>query len=108
MRTGIKSTGDEAYFREEAKEFKKQLQTPIILVGGIRSFEVAEKLVEEGYTDYVSMSRPLIIEPDLIARWRSGNRERSRCVSDNHCLSSAISGGGFYCVAEEKRKKHSG
>ena len=105
IRMGITSEDKEAYFREQARLYKEKLWVPIILVGGIRTFELAERLITDGYADYISMSRPFICEPDLVARWRSGNLERSKCFSDNLCLSSAISGKGFYCVTEEKRQK---
>ena len=103
IRRGIHSENREAYFREEARSFKENLDVPLILVGGIRSYGIAERLIREGYADYISMSRPFIREPDLVARWKSGDRERARCVSDNLCLSSALSGGGLYCVTEERQ-----
>jgi 2,4-dienoyl-CoA reductase-like NADH-dependent reductase (Old Yellow Enzyme family) len=53
----------EAYFREAARSFKQRIKVPIILVGGIRSYAISERLVAEGYADYVSLSRPLIREP---------------------------------------------
>ncbi len=104
IRIGINSEKKEAYFREEARTFKEQLQVPLILVGGIRSIGLAERLIGEGYADYISMSRPFIREPNLIARWKSGDRRKAACISDNRCLSSAISGGGFYCVQREKKE----
>lgn len=54
-RTGINSEETEAYFREEAGVFKKQISVPLILVGGLRSLEVAENLMEEGIADYISI-----------------------------------------------------
>lgn len=56
-RQGINSEEKEAYFREEAHAFKKQINIPLILVGGIRSFEVAEQLLEGGSADYISRIR---------------------------------------------------
>ncbi len=67
-RLDINSEEKEAYFREEARAFKKAIDIPLILVGGVRSFHVAQRLVEEGTADYISMSRPFIREPDLIKR----------------------------------------
>lgn len=99
-RVGIQSKDDEAYFEEEAKVFRKNLSIPLILVGGIRSFEVADRLVSEDIVDYVSLSRPLIREPDLVERWQSGDRERATCISCNKCLEVPPSA-GIYCVVEE-------
>ena len=75
---------------------------PLILVGGIRSFEVAERLVDEGTTDYISLCRPLIREPDLVNRWKSGDIRKAICDSDNLCFRPVIKGEGLYCVVEKK------
>ena len=106
-RMGIKSEEKEAYFRESAKAFKEALEVPIIMVGGNRSFQLAERLVVQGYTDYVSMSRPFIREPDLIKRWASGDLRKAACISDNQCFGPGMAGEGIYCVVEKKLKKKS-
>jgi 2,4-dienoyl-CoA reductase-like NADH-dependent reductase (Old Yellow Enzyme family) len=101
-RMGIKSEEKEAYFQNEARAFKGEIKVPLILVGGNRSFQVAERLVNEGVADYLSMSRPLIREPDLIKRWKSGDLSKAACVSDNMCFMPAMKGKGIYCLTEEK------
>jgi 2,4-dienoyl-CoA reductase-like NADH-dependent reductase (Old Yellow Enzyme family) len=104
-RSGINSAEKEAYFREELRAFKKQIKIPLILVGGNRSFEVAEELVEEGSADYISMCRPFIREPDLISRWQAGDLRKAECKSDNLCFMPALEGKGIYCVTREREKK---
>ncbi|MDY0313332.1 MAG: NADH:flavin oxidoreductase, partial [Desulfobacterales bacterium] len=101
-RMGIHRPEKEAYFQEEARAFKKEVAIPLILVGGNRSLEVAERLVNQGTADYISMSRPLIREPDLIRRWQSGDRRPSACLSDNQCFTPGMAGEGIYCVTERK------
>ena len=103
-RKEIDTQEKEAYFREAAKFFKPKLQVPLILVGGIRSFQVAEQFVEKGYADYISMSRPFIREPGLINRWASGDLRKATCLSDNLCRGPLMEGKGIYCVVEEKKK----
>jgi 2,4-dienoyl-CoA reductase-like NADH-dependent reductase (Old Yellow Enzyme family) len=88
----------EVYYREAAKRYKEKIGVPLILVGGIRSYEVAKKLVEEGITDYVSMCRPLIREPDLINRWKTGDTRKAACISDNACFKPGIEGKGVQCI----------
>ena len=100
-RPGITNADKEAYFKEYARRFKEEVKTPLILVGGVRSFEVAEKIVEDGIADYISMSRPLIREPDLIDRWRKGDRRKAECKSDNLCFNPGFEGKGVYCVARQ-------
>lgn len=102
-RKGIASEDKEAYFEEAAKVFKRKINVPLILVGGIRSYHVAERLVEEGVADYISMSRPLIREPGLINRWKSGDLRKATCISDNRCDDAARAGEGIYCVVEKRR-----
>jgi 2,4-dienoyl-CoA reductase-like NADH-dependent reductase (Old Yellow Enzyme family) len=101
---GINKEEKEAYFQEEAKALRKETDVALILVGGNRSFHVAERLVDEGVADYISMSRPLIREPHLINRWKAGDFTKSACVSDNMCFQPAIEGKGIYCVTEKREK----
>ncbi|MCF8081872.1 MAG: NADH:flavin oxidoreductase [Deltaproteobacteria bacterium] len=101
-RAGITSSDREAYFKEAAREFKKHVHIPLILVGGNRSHEVAERLIDEGYADYISMSRPFIREPGLINRWAAGDLRPATCLSDNQCFGPALAGEGIQCVVEKK------
>jgi len=99
-RTGINSLEREAYFRNEARVFKREIHIPLILVGGIRSYELAEELVENGETDYISLSRPFIMEPGLINRWAAGDHSKALCKSDNACLESGRKGNGVRCAVK--------
>jgi len=100
----LKDKEDEVYYLEAAKRYKAAIKTPLMLVGGIRSFDVAERLVNEGITDYISLARPLIREPGLVNRWKSGDTGRANCQSDNLCFKPATQGEGIYCVTEEKQR----
>jgi 2,4-dienoyl-CoA reductase-like NADH-dependent reductase (Old Yellow Enzyme family) len=101
-RMGIDSEEKEAYFQEDAKAFTQEIKVPIILVGGTRSFGVAERLVSEGIADCVSLSRPLIREPELINRWKSGDLAKAKCISCNRCFGPGVTGQGIYCVDEKR------
>ena len=105
-RVGITSEEKEAYFLEAAKVFKQNLEIPLILVGGIRSFLVAERIINQGFADYLSMSRPFIREPGLIKRWMSGELRKATCLSDNQCFGPAMAGEGIYCVVDKKKDKN--
>jgi 2,4-dienoyl-CoA reductase-like NADH-dependent reductase (Old Yellow Enzyme family) len=104
-RMGIKSEDKEAYFQNEARAFKEKIDVPLIVVGGMRSLAVAERLVNEGIADYISMSRPFIREPDLINRWKTGDLRKAACVSDNQCFGPGMKGDGIYCVTEERERQ---
>ena len=88
------------YYLDEAHRYKEKIRIPLMLVGGIRSIEWATRVVSEGYADYVSLCRPLIREPGLIARWQSGDAANATCVSDNGCFKPALEGKGIYCTVK--------
>jgi 2,4-dienoyl-CoA reductase-like NADH-dependent reductase (Old Yellow Enzyme family) len=58
-----------------------------MVVSGIRSLDMAKNIVDSGDADLIAMSRPLIREPDLIARWQRGDKNPSDCVSCFKCHS---------------------
>ncbi len=105
VRTGIVSGKNEAYFKDAAFAFKEKIDLPIMLVGGIRSFSLAQQLVNDNITDYISMSRPFIREPDLIKRRKAGNHNQAACLSDSKCFIPAMNGKGIYCVVEKKKSR---
>ncbi|MBN2217476.1 MAG: NADH:flavin oxidoreductase [Pirellulales bacterium] len=92
---------EEPYYREAARRYKDAVGLPLILVGGIRSFEAAEQIIDQGLADCVALCRPLIAEPGLIARWESGDRAPARCISCNQCFGPASAGEGIRCVIVE-------
>lgn len=96
------------YFLEAAQAFKERIRVPLILVGGIRSFHTAERIVEQGAADYISMCRPFIREPNLIARWRDGDLRDATCISDTSCFGVIAAGKGFYCPVARKEQESRG
>jgi 2,4-dienoyl-CoA reductase-like NADH-dependent reductase (Old Yellow Enzyme family) len=90
----------DVYYKEAAARFKEKIGVPLLLVGGIRSLEIAEQIVRDRLADYISMSRPLIREPNLINRWKSGDTEPATCVSCNGCFGAGFKGEGVHCVFE--------
>jgi 2,4-dienoyl-CoA reductase-like NADH-dependent reductase (Old Yellow Enzyme family) len=84
-RVRIDSPDKQSYYYTYVKALR--LPVPLILTGGHRNIEHMEKLIREGTVDFLSLSRPLICEPDLPERWLKGNgSDRSGCVSCNACL----------------------
>jgi 2,4-dienoyl-CoA reductase-like NADH-dependent reductase (Old Yellow Enzyme family) len=83
---GINTEEKEAYFQSYAKALKEHVSIPLILVGGLRTPSVMEKLVEDRVTDLVSMCRPFIREPQLIKRWNDGDLAKAKCISCNKCF----------------------
>lgn len=96
--------GQEGYNLDAAVRIKKQVSCPVMVVGGFRRYDMADGVVKRGEADYISMARPLIREPNLPARWRSGDRAAATCISCNACFKAGLKG-GIYCVQDEKEKK---
>jgi 2,4-dienoyl-CoA reductase-like NADH-dependent reductase (Old Yellow Enzyme family) len=92
----------EAYYEVAAKRYKDRMKVPLMLVGGLRTIETAERLVADGVAEYIAMCRPLIREPGLVNRWKSGDRGPALCVSDSGCFKPGFEGKGVSCVVEAR------
>jgi 2,4-dienoyl-CoA reductase-like NADH-dependent reductase (Old Yellow Enzyme family) len=103
----LKAPENEVYYRETARLYKQKVNIPLMLVGGIRSYRVADELIESGTADYIALARPLICEPGLVKRWREGDLRKAECASDNECFGPAMDGRGVYCVTMEKKRSKS-
>lgn len=74
------------YFLEYGVQLAAELPVPVILVGGNRDFAAMEKTLNSTEITAFSLCRPLIHEPELISRWRDGDRTPAKCISCNKCL----------------------
>lgn len=104
----VRKIGDlpeqEAYNLSLALLIKKAVACPIMVVGGFRSFDIIDGVIQRNDADYVSLARPLIREPNLSNRWKSGDHARATCISCNGCFKVGLKG-GIYCVVDKKEKK---
>ncbi|MFC1454385.1 NADH:flavin oxidoreductase [Verrucomicrobiota bacterium] len=75
---------NEGYYLPFAAQFKKIMKIPVLAVGGLRSLEKMNEAISLNQCDAVSMSRPLICQPDLPAILRGGGK--SECRGCNLCL----------------------
>ncbi len=74
------------YNVDSAAEIKKKIKTPIIVVGGIRNLHDISGIIQNDKSDYVSMSRPFIIEPGIVKKFRTGKQTESKCINCNYCM----------------------
>ncbi len=105
IRIKIKNPEQEAYNLDLARQIKGAVKCPVMVVGGFRSYGVAEKTIADDGLDYISFSRPFIREPDLANRWKSGDTAPAKCISCNGCFKPGLKEGGIYCVAAAKEKE---
>lgn len=82
----LKSAEPEGYFLPFADVVRRNVDTAVIVVGGLRRLETIAEIVDSGRADFISMARPFIREPDLAIRLASGAQASADCVSCNICL----------------------
>ena len=74
----------EAYFLEDAKKFRAQLNLPLVYVGGLISKAKMEEVLDAGF-DGLQMARALVHDTDFINKLAAGE-ERSGCKHSNYCI----------------------
>jgi 2,4-dienoyl-CoA reductase-like NADH-dependent reductase (Old Yellow Enzyme family) len=98
---------ERAYFQERAAAVKRAVTVPVIAVGGIRSLAMAQSIIDSGDADLISMSRPFIRQPDLIARWQRGEATAAACISCNKCFPIVRRGEPLECGEERRLREAS-
>jgi 2,4-dienoyl-CoA reductase-like NADH-dependent reductase (Old Yellow Enzyme family) len=66
---------------------KKQVDIPVIAVGGILNLEQAEAVLENGMADMVALGRALIADPSLVTKTLDGRADEVvECTSCMQCF----------------------
>jgi 2,4-dienoyl-CoA reductase-like NADH-dependent reductase (Old Yellow Enzyme family) len=94
------------FFLEGAREVRRAVDLPLVLVGGVRSREGIGRAMAEGF-DFVAMGRPLIIDPSFPKKLERGEVERSECDYCNRCVAE-MEDGGVRCVTIEELREQGG
>lgn len=70
-----------------AARIKKVVNVPVIAVGRINDPELAEKILQEGKADLVSMGRALLADPELAKKAAAGALDDiRRCTACDECI----------------------
>lgn len=85
---GIRAHINEGYFAPFAARAAEEVSCPVIVVGGFRSMDKIEEVLSNSNIELLSLSRPLLCEPDLPALMKADPSYVSKCVSCNRCYSS--------------------
>jgi len=88
----------EAFLLPLAREVAQAVEVAVATVGGYRTAPVMLKALGEGL-DLVSLSRPLIREPDLPRQIQRDSAYAARCVSCNKCF--GIPAGALRCMVDD-------
>ena len=73
-------------FLNLTKKLSQIVKIPVVLIGGIRDFETMEDILNSSNIQYFGIVRPLICEPDIVKRWKNGDRSKAKCITCNSCL----------------------
>lgn len=86
--SGIKPHINEGYFAPFAAAVAEAVSCPVIVVGGFRSADTMEDVLNKTKIELISLSRPLLREPDLPNKMKADYGTISKCISCNACYSS--------------------
>ncbi len=92
---------EEGYFHEYGNVISQDVNVPVITVGGLNDINAIEKIAEETNIQYFALSRPLLAEPQLIKRWKEGNRAEVDCERCSKCRTKR----GNFCVVYKKENQ---
>lgn len=73
------------YNVDAAIRIKNAVTIPVIVVGGIHTMGDINDIINRTDMDFVSMSRPFIVEPDIVGKFKAGTRTESKCIKCNYC-----------------------
>ncbi|MBI5592537.1 MAG: NADH:flavin oxidoreductase [Deltaproteobacteria bacterium] len=70
---------------DAAIQIKAAVNIPVIVVGGINNLDDINAIIRDHDLDFVSMSRPFIIEPGIVSKFIQGTQTKSKCIMCNYC-----------------------
>lgn len=88
---------------------------PQFLVGGVRTVERMNEILDNNEADFISLCRPLVREPNLVKKIKEGKSTSATCDSCNKCLiSTSVLNIPIRCfhsyqkekISEMKKKSH--
>jgi 2,4-dienoyl-CoA reductase-like NADH-dependent reductase (Old Yellow Enzyme family) len=85
------------YFLPLARELRRAVRMPLVLLGGLTALAHLQTAREEGF-ELMAMARALINDPQLIAKYAAGSAQISGCVPCNRCVAEMEREGGVRCV----------
>ncbi len=93
-----------AAFAGVTGRLKKELSIPLITSNRINMPDVAEAVLARGDADIVSMARPMLADPDLVNKARTGREDQiNTCIGCNQaCLDHTFTGQLTSCLVNAR------
>ncbi len=80
----------EAYFLEDALQFREALTLPLVYVGGLVRRRKIEEVLAKGF-EFVAMARALVHDPGFVNRMRTDEKAACECGHSNYCIARIYS-----------------
>ncbi|MGW7042856.1 FAD-dependent oxidoreductase [Streptomyces avermitilis] len=86
------------------KKVMGAVSVPLVTTNRINTPELAEQLLAEGHADMVSMARPMLADPDFVAKAEAGRPEAiNTCIGCNQaCLDHTFGGKITSCLVNPR------
>jgi 2,4-dienoyl-CoA reductase-like NADH-dependent reductase (Old Yellow Enzyme family) len=92
---------EEGFFLPCAKQFRAELEIPLMLLGGINELSTMNTAIDEEGFELIAVGRALLRDPDLVNRMRQGEAVSSLCNHWNICMAEMERESGTRCVLLE-------
>ena len=90
---------EEGWRKNLAKTVKAHVHVPVIAVNTIKFPATAEKLLEEGVSDFVGVSRGQMADPEWVNKTKAGREDLIRkCMGCMQCNKSVVIDGYLSCA----------
>lgn len=79
------------YFLDQARMFRKELNMPLVYVGGVTSRQDADKIIDDEGFEFLQMGRALLNDPDFVNKMKNDLDSKSGCEHLNYCIARMYS-----------------
>jgi 2,4-dienoyl-CoA reductase-like NADH-dependent reductase (Old Yellow Enzyme family) len=101
---GVMSPFKPVWNRAQFSAAKKRVSIPVFAVGGIRTADDVNGILDAGQADMVGIGRPFYAEPDLAARILGGSPAPPKCQYSNLCVPAQMLGMKGVCYNPAVKK----
>jgi 2,4-dienoyl-CoA reductase-like NADH-dependent reductase (Old Yellow Enzyme family) len=101
---GKRAPFESVWNRKLFAAIKQRVSIPVFAVGGIRTADEVNAILDNGEADMVGIGRPFYAEPDLAERILGGDSGPRLCRNSNKCVSAQMLGMRGVCYNPEVTK----